>query len=827
MFLTIGSSTRVTRASFSRIELLLQLLDVGREDGARVEHAERPLDAAGNRRQVDVEEDAVAVERKARARVLPSSVNIGGMPASTCTASIARAWTASTARWNDVLHDCHLQARRVAPDGGPAVAEVAGRRRDRRNCRQQDRKPQAGNESKPVHDIHPLSKHELQTPEAWARRRQRLLLLLRHRQQVVEELPLLRDLGARLALELAEALLHPQQVRPPLNANLTLHLRDAVRQLALLPLLALADRSACARAPSPGARRGPPPWRRLCRDAYRLQLRAELAAQLPPERCQVRVPRRRRRGAARRMPATAGDGSGAACLQPVRTDRPSDPYRTSRLAMPRRPTAAARQPRRAPRRAAAAATSAPAGARSRARRSAPPRARCGSCQLPPAASTPPAPVGRPRDRHFRGARLATGQVRVDLQPLGRLALAVDVRDKRVLVGAIELSVHIVLAACGGLCAAPGHRQPAGRPDSALLQLAPQHREPLVEPRLHRAQRAPEQVRNFLEREPVVLLQHDGRALILRQRAHRARDRPAQVAAGDRLVDALDALALASQFHEVHPVRGRDDRRAPLAPQPVAAEVERDPVQPRRELRLALEAAERAERAQECLLADVSRVLFAADRPVGEGEDRPLPPLDELVEALGVATDRAGDEFLVGEADENGNVLQEVLRIAWRRADGRGLNRSCELRRRRPGKSRAAPARGRETPVRATAPGAQPGRSAPVCDRLHSGTEVSLGVRQLRPRIARVAESPANSADLAKVQAGRMTIIDSSTDNPRRLMTIEEVIDYLRVNARTIYRLIQSGDLPAVRVGRQWRVRRGDLDEWLERGRPAVEHAPKP
>jgi excisionase family DNA binding protein len=67
----------------------------------------------------------------------------------------------------------------------------------------------------------------------------------------------------------------------------------------------------------------------------------------------------------------------------------------------------------------------------------------------------------------------------------------------------------------------------------------------------------------------------------------------------------------------------------------------------------------------------------------------------------------------------------------------------------------------------------------------------------------------------------MTLFDTPADNARRLMTTEEVIGYLRVNARTVYRLIQTGDLPAVRVGRQWRVRRGDLDGWLERSRTAL------
>ena len=52
------------------------------------------------------------------------------------------------------------------------------------------------------------------------------------------------------------------------------------------------------------------------------------------------------------------------------------------------------------------------------------------------------------------------------------------------------------------------------------------------------------------------------------------------------------------------------------------------------------------------------------------------------------------------------------------------------------------------------------------------------------------------------------------------MTTEEVIAFLRVNTRTLYRLIRAGDFPAVRVGRQWRFRRSDLEAWLHRDRPA-------
>ena len=46
------------------------------------------------------------------------------------------------------------------------------------------------------------------------------------------------------------------------------------------------------------------------------------------------------------------------------------------------------------------------------------------------------------------------------------------------------------------------------------------------------------------------------------------------------------------------------------------------------------------------------------------------------------------------------------------------------------------------------------------------------------------------------------------------LTTEDVLSYLRINAKTVYRLIRSGDLPAVRVGRQWRFRQRDLDRWV-------------
>ena len=53
------------------------------------------------------------------------------------------------------------------------------------------------------------------------------------------------------------------------------------------------------------------------------------------------------------------------------------------------------------------------------------------------------------------------------------------------------------------------------------------------------------------------------------------------------------------------------------------------------------------------------------------------------------------------------------------------------------------------------------------------------------------------------------------------LTTEEVLAYLNVTPRTIYRLIRTGELPAIRIGRQWRFRRSDLDAFVDRQRAVV------
>jgi excisionase family DNA binding protein len=50
----------------------------------------------------------------------------------------------------------------------------------------------------------------------------------------------------------------------------------------------------------------------------------------------------------------------------------------------------------------------------------------------------------------------------------------------------------------------------------------------------------------------------------------------------------------------------------------------------------------------------------------------------------------------------------------------------------------------------------------------------------------------------------------------RFLTIAEVASMMRVSKMTVYRLVHNGELPAVRVGRSFRVTEQDANEYLQR-----------
>ena len=49
----------------------------------------------------------------------------------------------------------------------------------------------------------------------------------------------------------------------------------------------------------------------------------------------------------------------------------------------------------------------------------------------------------------------------------------------------------------------------------------------------------------------------------------------------------------------------------------------------------------------------------------------------------------------------------------------------------------------------------------------------------------------------------------------RFLTVQEVADIMRVSTMTVYRIIKSGELPAVRVGRSFRVPEQAVHDYLK------------
>ena len=63
-------------------------------------------------------------------------------------------------------------------------------------------------------------------------------------------------------------------------------------------------------------------------------------------------------------------------------------------------------------------------------------------------------------------------------------------------------------------------------------------------------------------------------------------------------------------------------------------------------------------------------------------------------------------------------------------------------------------------------------------------------------------------------------MDLKLDNIR-LLTLSEAAALLHVSTRTLQRMIRSGELPALKVGGQWRVRESQLTQWIEKRESSV------
>ena len=48
----------------------------------------------------------------------------------------------------------------------------------------------------------------------------------------------------------------------------------------------------------------------------------------------------------------------------------------------------------------------------------------------------------------------------------------------------------------------------------------------------------------------------------------------------------------------------------------------------------------------------------------------------------------------------------------------------------------------------------------------------------------------------------------------RLLTVQDVANYLQLKNTTIYHWIKDGKIPAIKIGGVWRFRPDDIEEWI-------------
>jgi excisionase family DNA binding protein len=79
----------------------------------------------------------------------------------------------------------------------------------------------------------------------------------------------------------------------------------------------------------------------------------------------------------------------------------------------------------------------------------------------------------------------------------------------------------------------------------------------------------------------------------------------------------------------------------------------------------------------------------------------------------------------------------------------------------------------------------------------------------------------------KTSKRRPPAVDASTE----LMTLQQVAEYLSCHPTTIYRLLKNRQIPAFKLGFDWRFRRSNIDQWISdrqmKPKDVDEHEPWP
>ena len=49
-----------------------------------------------------------------------------------------------------------------------------------------------------------------------------------------------------------------------------------------------------------------------------------------------------------------------------------------------------------------------------------------------------------------------------------------------------------------------------------------------------------------------------------------------------------------------------------------------------------------------------------------------------------------------------------------------------------------------------------------------------------------------------------------------IMTLQQVAEYLKFSKDKVYHMANAGKIPAIKIGKQWRFDKNDLNKWIDK-----------
>lgn len=94
-----------------------------------------------------------------------------------------------------------------------------------------------------------------------------------------------------------------------------------------------------------------------------------------------------------------------------------------------------------------------------------------------------------------------------------------------------------------------------------------------------------------------------------------------------------------------------------------------------------------------------------------------------------------------------------------------------------------------------------------------GDEILTAMEAARNRDSYPKHSPQSPKSKGAVPGLRLAAFEA-TPSVEPVIDSEEAARFLNINAKTLQKMARTGHIPAYRIGKLWKFRISDLDEWL-------------